>query len=568
MKTKFRRIIHRLFFTLLAAGTLIALFYAEEDWRGARVWAAAKRDLAAKGESLEFKTFIPPPIPDDQNLAMAPLFVRAFRYQPEPANGVLTFEPYKPGEENPELKELDSMIFGPKPPKDSHYPKSNANWSNGHHRDLAAWQTLYRENPALPHTSQPQSPSADVLLALSRYEPLLDELSRAAAERPLTRFPIDWTLHPAVNIRLPHAYSLQVIVSALSLRASASLVSGNVTAARQDLTLALRMTRSLSDEPLLISSLVEANCLETLLQPLWEGLEARQWSAADLAALQDKLGGFNVLPHLHASLRAEHAGMFIQTVEDLQNPALARGLPKLIGVDLSNPPPDTYWGAVRWTLGLPKSLEQALWESLPYWPRGWFDQNAATASRWFQQDLIDRFDPAVEMVHLAANGDDHRRLDRLPLWPGTFLTKNLLPATSFLLSRMARAQATLTQGVTALALERYYQDHQTYPAVLAALVPTYLDRVRVDPFDGAPMRYRLTVDGRFQLWSVGPDQKDNGGSLEWPPNRSWRRGDGVTGKGGFSFPTEERDKADYVWQYAPAEPPDPPANTSRLGSLP
>ena len=81
MNTTARRILHGLIFTVLTLTTLVALFYAEEDWRGARAWAAAKRELQAKGESLEWSDFIPPPVPDDQNLAMAPLFVRALAYQ-------------------------------------------------------------------------------------------------------------------------------------------------------------------------------------------------------------------------------------------------------------------------------------------------------------------------------------------------------------------------------------------------------------------------------------------------------------------------------------------------------
>src|SRR5258708_8156653 len=54
--------------------TLIIFFYVEEDWRGARAWAATKAEWEAKGESFDLNKFIPPPIPDDQNLAAIPLF--------------------------------------------------------------------------------------------------------------------------------------------------------------------------------------------------------------------------------------------------------------------------------------------------------------------------------------------------------------------------------------------------------------------------------------------------------------------------------------------------------------
>jgi hypothetical protein len=47
--------------------TLIAVFYAEEDWRGKRAWQNCKRELEAKGVVLDWDKFIPPPVPDDQN---------------------------------------------------------------------------------------------------------------------------------------------------------------------------------------------------------------------------------------------------------------------------------------------------------------------------------------------------------------------------------------------------------------------------------------------------------------------------------------------------------------------
>src|SRR5271156_4461534 len=59
---------------VLIAITLIIFLYVEEDWRGARAWAATKAKWEAKGESFEHNKFVPPPIPDDENLAAIPLF--------------------------------------------------------------------------------------------------------------------------------------------------------------------------------------------------------------------------------------------------------------------------------------------------------------------------------------------------------------------------------------------------------------------------------------------------------------------------------------------------------------
>ena len=51
--------------------TLIAILYAEEDWRGKRAWENCKRELEAKGAVLDWNAYIPPPVPDDQNFFTA-----------------------------------------------------------------------------------------------------------------------------------------------------------------------------------------------------------------------------------------------------------------------------------------------------------------------------------------------------------------------------------------------------------------------------------------------------------------------------------------------------------------
>ena len=65
------RIPRRILITLAILATLIAIFYAEEDWRGKRAWEKCKRELEAKGVVLDWEKFIPPPVPDDQNFFMA-----------------------------------------------------------------------------------------------------------------------------------------------------------------------------------------------------------------------------------------------------------------------------------------------------------------------------------------------------------------------------------------------------------------------------------------------------------------------------------------------------------------
>src|ERR1017187_6079592 len=59
----------RSLFALACLVTVIALFYAEENWRGKHDWEKYKREWEAKGEHFDLAAFVPPLIPDEQNLA-------------------------------------------------------------------------------------------------------------------------------------------------------------------------------------------------------------------------------------------------------------------------------------------------------------------------------------------------------------------------------------------------------------------------------------------------------------------------------------------------------------------
>lgn len=58
--------------------TLGAVFYAEENWRGKRAWENCKHELEAKGANFEWSSYIPSPVPDEQNIFKAPKMTEWF----------------------------------------------------------------------------------------------------------------------------------------------------------------------------------------------------------------------------------------------------------------------------------------------------------------------------------------------------------------------------------------------------------------------------------------------------------------------------------------------------------
>lgn len=86
----------------------------------------------------------------------------------------------------------------------------------------------------------------------------------------------------------------------------------------------------------------------------------------------------------------------------------------------------------------------------------------------------------------------------------------------FVFNSAAEAEARRRILVTAIALERYHNKHGAYPVSLDLLAPEFLKTVPVDFMDGRPLRYRLTGDGHFVLYSVGLDCVDDGGKQPLP----------------------------------------------------
>jgi hypothetical protein len=74
-------------------------------------------------------------------------------------------------------------------------------------------------------------------------------------------------------------------------------------------------------------------------------------------------------------------------------------------------------------------------------------------------------------------------------------------------------EAKRDAALTVLALVAFQREHGAWPARLDELVPSFLPRVPVDPFDGHPMQYRgpTKEGGRPLLYSVGVDGTDQGG---------------------------------------------------------
>jgi hypothetical protein len=101
------------------------------------------------------------------------------------------------------------------------------------------------------------------------------------------------------------------------------------------------------------------------------------------------------------------------------------------------------------------------------------------------------------------------------------LLRAFTPALARVAERDLRTIAHLRTAQVALAVQRYHLATGKLPDNLSDLVPTYLDAVPKDPFDGQDIRYKKLETG-FVVYSIGEDRKDDGGK-ERPPRSERKR---------------------------------------------
>ena len=92
------------------------------------------------------------------------------------------------------------------------------------------------------------------------------------------------------------------------------------------------------------------------------------------------------------------------------------------------------------------------------------------------------------------------------------VTRLMLPTLEKLGEAYRRKHAKARCMTVLLALERYRLRKGRWPTTLGELAPDLLPAIPLDPYDGRPLRYRLTGGG-VVVYSVGADETDNGGAL-------------------------------------------------------
>ncbi len=467
------RAVRRVLIVLAAFFTLLALLWTEENWRGKHAWESYKRELEAKGEKLDLASFIPPRVPDDQNFAMTPFLAPLFDFSPEPR---------KPGESP--WRDTNAFNRATEFAKNVHLPDSARGWVQLHSTDLPACardlETGKTSSPAEKSSLTQAQAAAEVLRFLDRLNPILDEV-RHAGQRPFSRFNLQYDSESPWGILLPQLAVMKKLGGIFQLQASAELALGQSGPALADTEMTLYLADAMKDEPFLISKLVRIALLKTALQPVWEGLAGRQWSEAQLAELQQRLGRTDLLTEYGNSVRAERAFSNVG-IEHLRAGRISPG---------EFPVPTQFT------------------------PAGVFYQNELVIDRMYQDLALPLINGTTQRAFPAKMAGDEA-IDKVlgtGFPPYHLMARLLFPAINNCAVKFAAGQTGLNEAIIGCALERYRLIHGQFPETLEAVSPQSLHPIPHDIITGQSLKYHRTDDGRFILYSVGWDEKDHGGTI-------------------------------------------------------
>ncbi len=356
----------------------------------------------------------------------------------------------------------------------------------------------------------------------------LDAALRAALGGPIRFEPIG-----TPNPLLPYLGDIRNMENAFAVQTLVALHDGRTLQAWTNLLAATCLVTEYAPEPIEISHLVRFACATIAYNLTWNSLQAGAWTDAQLAELQGRWESANFcsgLPETAAFSRAETAALIQRDRRDSLN--LLEALKAVIHV-----PRDA----------LP--VLQSVWHRIQYVREGSYGDEKAVLLYFRDREI------ELRRAFAAQSWAEMRTLpgvtNHIPLALGRgSRTQALVNSQQLRLAMQGRGRGLLANAaeaetrrrllVTALAIERYHIQYGTYPARLEDLLPSLLKALPTDFMDGQPLRYRLTGDGHFVLYSVGLDGVDNGGRIQ-PPALHGRPYDPFGGEFGF------RQGADLVW---------------------
>ena len=462
-------------------------------------------ELQNRGETLWLDSLKPSPVPEASNIWMHPFLKPLALAGQSTAEGETVRE---------EIRKTDADGYSPyktfSAPKrfdGLHYPdtpKENPSFSaettlQAVHK--IALDALALQDGAVAETKVPSSWGEVAALILDYYQPA-EEAARQleeAVRREYDQYPYDWK--QLQHMLLPHLAYLKRFTQFAYYRSAACAMNGDAEEAFRMLRLGFQFAQT-GDSDILIFRLVQMAQVRIILNGVHIAQQFHIGNDAQWQSLAEALHQWNFPALVPNSLRAERAfGHAIIAPLTKMSFHKARRQIEIIGNESSPMPSDlagsTFFQSVfdLWTGGGIRALNLRNW----------------TMALAAYEEMITNTEKTLEKSRSDPWNQCKVPALKQPLWAYGIFAQMLLPALEKTFEKAMQTQHHVELAKVAIALERFYLAHQSYPETLAALSPDWLPSPPMDPMTRKPWQYQRLETTRFLLYSVGKNGIDNGG---------------------------------------------------------
>jgi hypothetical protein len=303
---------------------------------------------------------------------------------------------------------------------------------------------------------------------------------RKAAELKTGAYPIQWA-PVAISTILPHIQDTRKVAIYLTHLAILQSQDGKHSEAWQTALSVLAVSRSLGDEPHMLSALVRTAIDNIAVRDLERCLAQGRVPDDLLAEAQRQLRAESLEPIFVHGLRGERAAMHSMMTK-LENGSITLG--DILGSN--NGPPAFVFFMVTGSSA----------EKDHIWMLKWYNEAVASAQL-----------PAQEMrLKFAAL---QQKINSAPK-----LSKMFVPAIVRLGESSSRSKAWLECAIAGIGAERFRLANGRWPESLdEVLAAKLIDKLPIDHFDGKPLRYRKASEG-VVVYSIGDKGTYAGDALD------------------------------------------------------
>lgn len=342
---------------------------------------------------------------------------------------------------------------------------------------------------------------------LASSDSVLPEFSviREALKRPYIR--MDGDFQQPYEMPIINFVTIRTVVQTAAQRVQCCLLLGRSQQAFHELSFIFELRRLLAAKPtVLVSAMIDIAITGLYVDVIAQGFRLQAWREPELIALKEQLQQINLPPVAANSFRCERAAIFhtieITTAQDRAG----------------------FWSPNYGNTSFWKRITNPTYLFFAIGPRGWLYRNMALVAP-LEQIGIESYNPTIDVIRPSMSDKAVAEAKRMVSShsPYSLLAAIAVPSYSKAMQTTARNQTKVNLALIACAVERYRLANGQYPETLDALVPQFADILPHDVIGGQPLHYWRTDDspsqssgaasGKYVLYSIGWNEKDDGGQI-------------------------------------------------------